>query len=379
MAFDALLGPVTEYFRGKKYWPAIQPIFALLSLYLAACVLGYEYLQSHYSLVPLQVGNARLSLVNLFVHSYLFKQLSIAAATIGIIGLLFKIIDSKRNKTKRVAWARALQANSIPLAKRGAVVLFVLAIVVPIFWSFTPPDVGNIRVLFLQDPNEEYDQSAFVYLLYELNARQSRWHFDVDFDVYNKNAHADDVRACEGEPTWFCLAEREAAGRPLIAFATEPLGRDHFWQNRKAVSVITTADWKPHVPPTMYEYLVYSAIAQSMLIHLNTACSGLPSSTFAEQSVGFGDLFEFTPRRYAMKPAILAAHISPVQEVMLLNCFGAGYVNDVASLVTLDWLHADDVTKKLKLSFGVSLDENDRSSRSIAPASDTPSVSKLPS
>jgi hypothetical protein len=43
---------------------------------------------------------------------------------------------------------------------------------------------------------------------------------------------------------------------------------------------------------------------------------------------------------------------------MLLNCFGAGYVNDVASLVTLDWLHADDVTKKLKLSFGVALDES---------------------
>jgi hypothetical protein len=35
-------------------------------------------------------------------------------------------------------------------------------------------------------------------------------------------------------------------------------------------------------------------------------------------------------------------------------------VNDVASLITLGWLHADDVTKKLKLSFGVSLDEGDR-------------------
>jgi hypothetical protein len=360
VAIDELLAPVTEYFKGKKYWPAIQPIFALLSLYVAACVLGYEYLQSQYSLVPLQVGNTRVSLVNLFFHSYLFKQLSIAAATVGIIGLLFKIIDTRTSKTKSTTWTRALKTYSVPLARRGAVVLFVLAIVVPIFWSFTPPDVGNIRVVFLQDPNDEYDQSAFVYLLYELNARQSRWHFDVDFDVYNKNAHVDDVAACEGEPIWFCLAEREAAGRPLIAFTTAPLGRDHFWQNRKAVSVITTADWKPYVPPSMYEYLVYSAIAQSMLIHLNTACSGLPSSTFDERSVGFGDLFEFTPRRYAMKPAILAAHISPVQEVMLLNCFGAGYVNDVASLITLGWLHADDVTKKLKLSFGVSLDEGDR-------------------
>jgi len=360
VGLEDLLGPVSEYFKSKKYWPAIQPIVALLSLYTAACVLGYEYLQSQYSLVPLQVGSARLSLVNLFVHSYLFKQLSIAFATIGILGLVFKVVDLRKDQARSIRWTHKLRARSIPLAKRGALVLLVLAIVLPAFSSFTPPDVGNVRVLFLQDPNAEFDQSAFVYLLYELNARQTRWHFDVDFDVYNKNAHGDDLQACQGEPTWLCLAEREAAGHPLIAFTTEPLGSDHFWQNRKAVSVITTADWKAYVPPTMYEYLVYSAITQSMLIHLNTACSGLPASTFDERSVGFGDLFEFTPRRYAMKPAILAAHISPVQEVMLLNCFGAGYVSDVASLVTLDWLHADDVTKKLKSSFGVILDEIDR-------------------
>ena len=111
---------------------------------------------------------------------------------------------------------------------------------------------------------------------------------------------------------------------------------------------------------TCIEYLIYSTIQQSTLIHLNTECSGLPASAFQERRVGFGDLFEFVPRRYAMKPAILAAHISPMQEVMLMNCFGADYVNTVSSLITLGWMHSDPVKKNLELSFGVSFDAPER-------------------
>lgn len=360
MLFDDVLRPLIDYFKGKSYWPAIQPAFTLLSLYIAACVLAYEYLQSHYAQVPLQIGGAKLPLFNLFLHSYVFKQISLVATTIGLVGLMFRILDRKQGAAGQPDWLTRLRPYRGPLARRVAVVLFVLCIAVPIFRSFTPQDVGNIRVLFLQDPGDEFDQSAFVYLLYELNTRQSRWHFDVDFDVYNKNAHADDFDACKGEPTWICLAEREAAGRPLIAIAVEPLGPDHFWQNRRHVSVITTADWKPYVPPSMYEYLTYSAIVQSILIHLNTECSGLPESAFQEGRVGFGDVFEFAPRRYAMKPAILAAHISPVQEIMLMNCFGADYVNGVSSLITLGWMRSDPVKKNLALSFGVNLDASER-------------------
>jgi hypothetical protein len=354
--FDDLLKPLTEYFKGKPYWSAIQPALTLLSLYIAASVLAYEYLQAQYSLAPLQIGEAKLPLLNLFFHSYVFKQITLVAVTVGVVGLFFRIMDPKSARAGKPAWVERIRHYRGPLLKRAIVVLVVLAIAIPTFRRSMPRDVSNVRVLFFKDPDQEFDESAFIYLLYELNARQSRWHFDVEYDVFNRNAHADEFQACEGEPLWLCVAEKEAAGRPLIALTTEPLEPDHFWQNRANVSVITTADWTPYAPPSMYEYLIYSVIVQSVLIHLNTECSGLPPASFQESRIGFGDLFEFSPRRYAMKPAILSAHLSPVQQVMLMNCFGPGYVNTASSLITLGWLRSDPVKRNLKASFRVDLD-----------------------
>lgn len=142
----------------------------------------------------------------------------------------------------------------------------------------------------------------------------------------------------------------------MIAITTKSLGRDHFWLNRGSTSVITTADWKPFIPPSLYEYLVYSVLTQSVILHLNSQCSGLPVGAFRESREGFGDLFEFSPRRYAMKAAILAAHLSPLQEQMLMNCFGAGYMKTTSSLLTLEWLRSDAVRKNLERNFEVSLD-----------------------
>jgi hypothetical protein len=352
--FDDLLKPLTEYLKEKPYWSAIRPTVTLLSLYSATCVIAYEYLQAQYSLAPLRIGEAKLPLLNLFLHSYVFKQITLVATTIAVVGLFFRILDRKGASAGQPGWGERMRRYRWPFLKRAIVVL---AIAIPLFRRSMPRGVGNVRVLFLQDPDLEFDQSAFVYLLYELNARQSRWHFDVKFDVFNMTAHADEIQACEGEPLWICLAEKEAAGHPLIALTTEPLGTDHFWQNRANVSVITTADWKPYVPPSMYEYLTYSVILQSLLIHLNTECSGLPSASFEESRIGFGDLFEFSPERYAMKPAILSAHLSPVQQVMLMNCFGADYVNTSSSLITLGWLRSDPVRRNLKINFRVDLDE----------------------
>src|SRR5262249_32433185 len=153
------------------YWPTIQPFFTLLSLYIAACVLTYEFLQSQYALVP-QIGATKLPMLDLFLHSYVFKQISLVAAAVGMVGLLLRIFNPKPHWGKKMQWLPAGRRYRVLIAVRVAVVLAVLCGVVPVFRSFTPRDVGDIRVLFLQDPYPEYDQSALVYLLYELNARQ---------------------------------------------------------------------------------------------------------------------------------------------------------------------------------------------------------------
>jgi hypothetical protein len=226
-----------------------------------------------------------------------------------------------------------------------------------VFNSLTPRKASNIRIVFLEDPDPEFNREAFVYLLYELNQRQRQWYFNVDFDVFNKNAlTSSELRGCAGEREALCFAEKVASGQQLIAITTKSLGADHFWLNRGSTSVITTADWKPYVPPSQYEFLVYSVLTQSVVVHLNSQCSGLPEGAFRETREGFGDLFEFSPRRYAMKPAILAAHLSPVQEEVLMNCFGAEYMKATSSLLTLDWMHSDAVRRNLERSFQVNLD-----------------------
>ncbi len=57
-----------------------------------------------------------------------------------------------------------------------------------------------------------------------------------------------------------------------------------------------------------------------------------------------------------MKPTILAAHLSPLQEETLMNCFGAEYMRTTSSLLTLEWMRSDTVRKNLERSFKVSLD-----------------------
>jgi hypothetical protein len=348
MLFD-LWKTITEYFKEKPYWPAIKGLFSLFSMYFTAVVLAYEYLHWQYGLQP--------SLA-LFLRSYLFKQISVIALSIFVIGILFRAVDYRREAPSEGAWTASLRKYGSGLGKRLAVTGLVLCVAFPVFNSLAPRKASNIRILFLEDPDLEFDREALVYLLYELNQRQRQWYFNVDFDVFNKRAlTSSELKACAVEREALCFAEKAAGGHQLIAITTNPLGGDHFWVNHGSTSVITTADWKPYIPPTQYEYLVYSVLTQSVVLHLNTQCSGLPEQAFRESREGLGDLFEFSPRRYAMKPAILAAHLSPAQEAKLMNCFGAEYMKTTSSLLSLDWLRSGEVKWNLERSFKVNLDQ----------------------
>lgn len=347
MLFE-LWNTISDYFKDKPYWQAIKGVFSLLSLYLTSSVLAYEYLRWQYGLEPP---------LQLFLRSYLFKQISLIVLTVGVIGFLFRLADRRASTTER-SWVQSFHQYRSFWGKRLVIAGLALCVAVPAFHTLVPRKASNVRILFLEDPEPEFDREAFVYLLYELNQRQRHWYFNVDFDIFNKRAlSSSDLKSCEGDRQPLCFAEKAASGQQLIAITTKPLGGDdHFWINRGSTSVITTVDWKPYVPPSQYEYLVHSVVVQGIVLHLNTQCSGLPSTSFQESREGFGDLFEFSPRRYAMKPAILAARLSPSQEEMLMNCFGAEYMNTASSLLSLAWLRSDSIKQNLERSFHVSLD-----------------------
>ena len=61
--FDLLL----DYLKGQSYWPLVQPIFSLLSLYVISCVIAYQYIEWRYHFTPELVT---------FLHSYIIKQVT---------------------------------------------------------------------------------------------------------------------------------------------------------------------------------------------------------------------------------------------------------------------------------------------------------------
>jgi len=332
------------YFKDKPYWPALQPIFALLSLYLTAVVVAREYIEWRYGFAPEP---------SLYVHSYVFKQISLVFAALVAVTLLFRLQDRRRDPAASGRLASLARVYGKRVLGRAILVALVFALTVPLFIHWTPHRASHIRIRFLQEP--DFDKYAFAYLVYELNRLQRDWYFEIDFDTFNEEAltSAERARCSQGERS-LCWAKQLAAGQPLIAITTEQLGEDFFWRNEGEVSVLSTFGWtEQYAPPSVYQFLAYSLVVNGIVIHLNDNCSGLPRGAFAQSRSSYGDLFQFSPRRNQLRAAILAAHLSPSGQELLFNCFGAGYAGAAGNALALDWLRSPRVSGNLEQVFHV--------------------------
>lgn len=356
-----LIDAVIGYVKESAAWPLLRPLLAVLSLYVTALVLVYQYVEWQYRLSPP---------LPLFLRSYLVKQVTVAcAAVVVVVYLLDRLMrPAGEAAAPAAAGARGDGTPATPAvpgpARRwrlpgrrtlgvvGAVAV-VAALAGILFAWLAPRAVANVRVKFLTEP--DVDRYAVTYVLYELNRAQKQWFFEVDFDVFNENALTSRERqqcASERERT-LCFAELLAGGRPFIGLTTDPLEDDFFWKNRGPVSVVSTHAWRQYAPPSEYEFVTHAVIVQSVVIHLNAHCTGLPVGAFRESRVSVNDLFQFTPRRHAMKAAILAAHLDRRGELLLFNCFGPEYVAVVGNLLALDWLRTGRVRDNLERAFKV--------------------------
>jgi len=334
---------ITGYLASTPYWVRIQPYVTLGSLYLTTLVLAYQFLESEYHL--------SLS-VALFLHSYIFKQITLAFGALGIVLLIFTWRTGGSEEKSRSSWQTRLIKHA-PLLRRATVATLVLAAAAIALGSLAPKQVSNIRIRFLGEPT--FDKYAFVYLIYELNKLQQNWYFEVDFDVFDEGElegpQRDECRSAAN--TALCHSQILAESRPFIGVTSEGLGEDYFGQSLDQVAVVSTFAWQDDSPPSVYDFLAYSVVVQSILIHLNAHCRALPPSTLGESRVAYGDLFQFVPRRNAMKPTILAAHLSRQGRELLLNCFGAEYMSVTSKLVTLEWLHSAPIRENLEKSFHI--------------------------
>jgi hypothetical protein len=336
---------ITGYLASRPYWARIQPYVTLASLYLTTQVLAYQFLASEYHMT--------LS-VTLFLHSYVFKQVTLAFGALAAVVLIFTWRPGASGEKGRSDWQSWL-VDHTPLLRRATLATLVVAAAAIMLGSLAPKDVSNIRIRFLGEPT--FDKYAFVYLVYELNKLQQNWYFEVDYDEFDERELKDAQReTCHGAANRaLCYSQILAGSRPFIGITSEGLGEDYFGQSLNQVAVVSTYGWPDDSPPSVYDFLAYTLVVQGILIHLNAHCHDLAPRAVGESRVAYGDLFQFVPRRNAMKPTVLAAHLSRQGHELLLNCFGAKYLSVTSKLITLEWLHSTAIRENLEKSFRIKL------------------------
>lgn len=327
--------------KKASFWPLIEPIFTLVSLYVLAIVIAYQFVQWRYKFTPE---------LSTFLGSYLVKQISVVFIAVGLLALVLGTNWTSAVRTevnvKLRAWVRSAARR---LALAGLIVVFAVGV----FLRLAPQQVSHITIKFLERP-ASFDEYGFAYIIYELNRSQTDWHFTLDPDPFNKDSRSS-AEQDECGTDFLCYARLISKGQPLIGISESGFDQDSFWMNSGNVSVISAGQWKAYEPPSIYLYLTYSLIVQSTLIHLNGNCSGLPADAFQQSRLSYGDLFEFTPRRNQLKAAILAAHLSPKGQELLANCFGLEYMNTCNRLLSLDWLRSGRIHDTLEQNFGIKL------------------------
>jgi uncharacterized membrane protein len=341
--FGKIIDAIVDHFKEKPYWNKLQPVFILIGIYFFALAVAYKFLGWRYQISPRFLD---------FARSYIFLEISLVLIAVAIILLLFELQDRLSKKQKEENSGKFSQGNLRRVLKRVAIVGIVLMFLVPAFTFVLPSKASNVRIIFLEEP--EFDKYAFLYIMYELNRLQRSWRFKVDLDLFNETElDVMDRKRCSGiRDKAMCYARVTYQGKPLIAITSESFEQNFFWQNQGEASVISTFRWKEfYAPPSIYEYLAYSVIAQTITIHLNEHGESL----MRRKNAYYGDWLEFASRRNAIRAEILAAHLSRDGENLLMNCFGAEYMTTTSKLLRLDWLRSERVIKNLEKHFNVKL------------------------
>jgi hypothetical protein len=377
-----------DYLKHTPQWPWLEPVLLAGFLYTGVIVATYQYVQWRYG-VTLPLPR--------FLGSYVFRQVSIAFGSVLTCYVLLVAPLPPAATARR--WTVRLLGRHAGFILRLAGIALVATVGTLTARAISPhTDVGSIRVMIAPSgafaapaggdtpaearPANSLDMSKhrdlLIYLLFELNRLQQTWHFVADFTPFRREMMPAGSEVCNREPSpLICYAGRyQAASRgdgepllPLVVIAGDPLSPPRvglkFWVHSGATSVISTADWAGETMPGVLDYLVYTLTLQAIVTHLDLHCPGhgLTAESDSDlarqrtdaqaQEVVSGNVFEFAPRREALRGAILAGRLGPEDELRLLNCFGPDYMRTAGMLLGLDWLHAPRVRENLEKAYGV--------------------------
>jgi hypothetical protein len=338
---------LTGYLKDTPWGRALQPFLFVLVAGIVSEVFAYQFVRTQYGFSP-DLG--------VFLSSYVSVRIAIVTGAALLLMLLLRLEPKPDARPEPGRLAAFYRRNRRSILYRTGVTLLIVACTAVGFLVRSPSRVSHITVRFMGLP-EDVRSEALAYIIYELNRPQRQWHFDVDYAPFNELVLTSrEKERCQADTQpLLCYAEQMAGDRgPIIAITDRPLNGAYFATHRGLASVITTADSASYAPLTTYEYLAYTVVVQSVLLHLDMN-GGLPADAFAPRSSSTGDVFQFAPERATLKSTILAAKLSPEEESLIFNRFGPEYLGVCSSLISLDWLYSTRVRTNLAKIFGVSL------------------------
>jgi hypothetical protein len=337
---DAILKAIRDYLEKSALWPRVQPAFALLSLYVAAVVLGFQYIGWAYKFTPS---------LPLYLRSYVFRGITVLFVGIALLVALFALVD---RLMRPAAAPGTIAPPPDPAAQierrrrrmttglRFAAIALVLLVVSLLLHALNPRSASYVRVRFL---GQLENRDALVYAIYELNRLQPNWQFDVDFTPLNLAALDPKVSARCGDDLLCKVSSLlPSDGQPTIVITTRDLNGYLFWKRLDNVALVSTFGSGDYGTLTEVEYLSYCLIVQAVALHLhNDPIAG------ANTGRSRGSLLESSPPREEFKARVLSAHLDLSDERILLNRFGIEYLKNVKELMTLRWLHSPEMTANL--------------------------------
>jgi len=338
---------LTGYLKDSPVGRALQPFLIVLVGGIVAEVFAYQFVRTQYGFSPD---------LRVFLASYLSVRIALVTGAALALLILLRLEPRPEAPAEPGRWLALYRRNRRSIAYRAAVTLIVVGVAAVGFMMRAPSRVSHITVRFMALP-ADVNREALAYVIYELNRPQRQWHFDVDYAPFNELALTSKERGrCDADPQpLLCYAEQMAGSQtPVIAITDRALNGAYFASHRGLASVITTADASSYAPLTTYEFLAYTIIVQSVLLHLDMN-GGLPDGAFAPKSASTGDVFQFAPERETLKSTILAAKLSPEEESLIFNRFGPEYLGVCSNLISLDWLYSTRVRTNLSKIFGVNL------------------------
>jgi hypothetical protein len=326
-----------EYLKGRSWWPRVEPYVMVLLGGGAAQVFASEYVAEQYGVhQPFRQ----------FLSSYFSLRITVVtAAVVLLVALLARERPAEPDTRRRDSWYRLAGIVTIAFLVAGGFLLT----------STHRAHQITVRIGSLPDRTRA---DAFTYIVYELNRIQRDWYFQIDFTEFKvRELKSVDRSRCDSDPQpLLCHAQIMAgADRPTIFITADPLANDvYFATHQGRASVISTAEAASYLPLTVYEFLAYNLIVQSIVLHLDDY-GDLPANMYEATAVSRGGVFQYVPERDNLRPTMLAARLSPNEEMLLFNRFGPGYLGTCERLLTLDWLYEPGVRSNLQKVFGVPL------------------------